>query len=36
MLYANPSQAKLAEHAAIATEALKKNPYWLLYDVILS
>ena len=30
----HPNEAKFQEHGRVAEEALKKNPYWLLYDVI--
>lgn len=36
MLYSNPSQAKLAEHSAIVSEAVKRNPFWLFFDIVQS
>ena len=34
MIYANSSNAKLQEHGNIAKIITKKNPYWLVYDLI--
>ena len=30
----HPTEAKFQEHAHVVEQALKRNPYWLLYDVI--
>jgi len=34
MIYANSGNAKLQEHGNIAKIVTKKNPYWLIYDLI--
>lgn len=34
MLYANSGNAKMQEHGNIARIITKKNPYWLIYDLI--
>lgn len=34
MIYANSGNAKLQEHGNIAKIITKKNPYWLIYDLI--
>ena len=34
MIYANTSNAKMQEHGNIARIVTKKNPYWLVYDLI--
>lgn len=33
-MYANPNNAKMQEHANISKVITKKNPYWLIYDLI--
>jgi hypothetical protein len=34
MIYANTGNAKMQEHGNIAKLVTKKNPYWLIYDLI--
>ncbi len=34
MIYGNSTQAKVQEHGKITKIITKKNPYWLVYDLI--
>lgn len=34
MVYINPSNAKLQEHGPIIANLCRKNPYWLIYDLV--
>jgi hypothetical protein len=34
MMYGNSGNAKMQEHGNIAKVVTKKNPYWLVYDLI--
>lgn len=34
MVYLNGSEAKLAEQPSIAHDVSRKNPYWILYDML--
>ena len=34
MVYMNSEEVKLAEQAAIAYDVCRKNPFWILYDLL--
>lgn len=34
MVYINPKNVKLQEHGPVIANLCRKNPYWLIYDLV--